>query len=366
MRRSYFGALAVGAILVSACGGAAPSAATQPPATAAPAASAAPAAVDALYAAAKQEGAVIWQAGGLDQGAEKVAQAFAKKYPGIQVTFNPIKEPQVAAQVITEASAGSKVVKAIDVGHGSPTQFKPLLDRDLLLSADWKALGVDAERVLVDGKWVLNDDSVNVWMYNTSLVPAADVPKSWDDLLKPRWKGKIVVNTSASGLSQLFFTMGEDKTTALLTALRGQQLIVVASKGPARDMVVNGQAHIGISSVRELLDAKQRGAPVEGASALGPTERDVRGWYIPKGVQHPNAAKLFVAWMTSPEGRKLQSENGLELATPCDASGAAKYICDSGLKYVDPKVTGLDLFAYYEKGDAYSAKAAEILQLKPK
>ena len=55
---------------------------------------------------------------------------------------------------ITEATSGAKVVKAVDLAHGGPTQFKPLLDRDLLASANWAELGVEASRIKVDGKWM--------------------------------------------------------------------------------------------------------------------------------------------------------------------------------------------------------------------
>ncbi|GEM_PF-1835625 len=319
-----------------------------------------------LYDAAKKEGEVIWQAGVLDQAADPIGKAFTAKFPGIKVSFNPINEPQVPAQVITEASSGSKVVKSVDLAHGSPTQFKPLLDRDLLLSADWASYGVDPSRVQVDGKWVINEDSVNLWIYNTQQVSAADVPKQWDDLLKPRFKGKkIVTNASAAGLSQLFLTMGDEKARAFLTALKDQDLVATKSKGPAREMITNGQAHLGISTVKDMVDLKKKGAPVDGVPALGPMERDERGWYIPKGVQHPNAAQLFVTWLVSDDGWKQQQKAGLDIATPCGVSEVAKYVCDSGLKYTDPKSAGLDLFAYYDKLDSYQDVAREVLQLKP-
>src|SRR5437868_5977193 len=112
--------------------------------------------IQTLYDAAKKEGNIIWQAGVLDQAADPIGKAFEARYPGVSVTFNPINEPQAPAQIITEATAGSKVVKSLDLGRGSPTQFKPLLDRDLLESYDWASAGVDPSRVQVEGKWVVN------------------------------------------------------------------------------------------------------------------------------------------------------------------------------------------------------------------
>ncbi|SRR5579884_35054 len=348
-------ALASG-LALAACGG------TSPPTAASPSVAGG---VQGLYEAAKKEGAVTWQAGVLDQAAEPIGKAFMARYPGIQVTFNPINEPQVPAQVITEATSGAKVVKSLDLAHGGPTQFKPLLERDLLAAGSWAELGVEASRIKVDGKWIANEDSVNVWVYNTTLVQPTDVPKQWDDLLKPRWKGKkIVTNASAAGLSQLFFTMGEDKARDFLTALKAQDLVVVKSKGPSREMVANGQAHLGISTVKDVIEMKKKGAPVEMAS-LGPMERDLRGWYLPKGVQHPNAATLFMSWIVSPEGWAQQQKAGLDVATPCSASEVAKLICERDLKYLDFETAGLEMFAYYNKLAGYESLAQQVLELKP-
>jgi iron(III) transport system substrate-binding protein len=317
--------------------------------------------LERLYAAARTEGAVIWQAGILDQAAEDIGQAFSNRYPGIQVTFNPISEPDVAARVITEASAGSRKVQSIDVAHGSPTQFKPLLERDMLVATDWASLGVEPSRILADGKWIANEDSVNLWIYNTQLVSAADAPKQFEDLLGPKWKGKkIVTNASAAGLAQLYMTTSEEQATKFLTALKGQELVITKSKGPAREMVTSGQAYIGISTVKDFLVLKSKGAPVE-AAALGPMDRDVRGWYLPLGIQHPNAAQLFAAWMVSPEGWAAQQEAGVDIATPCDASEVSRLLCERGIKYVDYQTVGLELFQYYEKADANQALAQKAL-----
>jgi len=352
------------AMILAACGGGSASAPAGQSAAASPASGLSPA-MQTVYEAAKKEGEVIWQAGVLDQAADPIAKAFEARFPGVKATFNPINEPQAPGQIITEATAGSKVVKSLDVARGSPTQFKPLLDRDLLATVDWASLGVDADRIQVEGKWVVNEDSVNVWIYNTNQVQPGEVPQTWDDLLKPRWKGKkIVTNASAAGLAQLFYGLGEDKATQFLTALKGQDLVVTKTKGPAREMVLSGQASIGISTVKDLIEMKKQGAPVEGMS-LGPMERDVRGWYLPKGVQHPNAAQLFISWIVSPEGWKLQQDAGLDIATPCSASDVAKWVCDHKLTFTDPQSAGLDLFSYYAKLDDYTAQAQKLLDLNP-
>src|SRR5581483_7634540 len=136
------------AMILAACGGGSASAPAGQSAAASPASGLSPA-MQTVYEAAKKEGEVIWQAGVLDQAADPIAKAFEARFPGVKATFNPINEPQAPGQIITEATAGSKVVKSLDVARGSPTQFKPLLDRDLLATVDWASLGVDADRIQV-------------------------------------------------------------------------------------------------------------------------------------------------------------------------------------------------------------------------
>jgi iron(III) transport system substrate-binding protein len=343
---------------LGACGG------TSAPAAASSGASGLSPAMQQLYQAAKAEGEVIWQTGILDEP-DKINEAFEKRFPGIKATYNPINEPQVAAQLITEASAGDGRLKSLDLAHGSPTQLKPLLDRDMLMSVDWTSLGADPSKVMLDGKWLLNDDSITLWMYNTNLVSPADVPKQWEDLLNPKWKKKIIINQSANGLVQQFFLWDDQQAQKFFSALKDQQPMITKSKGPVREAITNGQAALGIVETENFVQLKAQGAPLE-LAPLSPGLRDVRGWFVPKGAPHPNAAKLFVAWIDSPEGRALQDAQGTVLSTPCDASAAAKLVCDKGLKYIDYKTQNMDLFDFYNKLGEYQKEAQDLLGVVPK
>ena len=61
---------------------------------------------------------------------------------------------------------------------------------------------------------------------------------------------------------------------------------------------------------------------------------------IPQNVLHPNAAKLFIAWLISPEGREAYRKTGMGLAVPCDASGTAQLLCDNGIPYI--RITSIE------------------------
>jgi ABC-type Fe3+ transport system substrate-binding protein len=130
-------------------------------------------------------------------------------------------------------------------------------------------------------------------------------------------------------------------------------------------MVDSGQVQLGLTDMTLFLRDKQKGAPVD-RLPLTPMAHDVRGWYFPKGALHPNAGRLFAAWMVSPEGHALQqSAAGYELATPCSASPTAKYICDQKIDYIDYQTQKLDIMGYYEKLDSYIQMAADIIGVTP-
>ncbi len=358
-------AFAAVVVFLAACGSqAAPPSISAPP-PGASASLATPGSLDALYQAAKAEGAVTWEAAPIKQAATDLAAAFSKKYPGIKVTYSSTSDPQLPAQIITEVSAGNHEVRSIDLAHGGPSLFKPLVDRDLLLATDWTKLGVDASQSQLDGRWLFNEDGIPVLSYNTNNVQPADVPHEWSDLLKPRWKGhKIAENAGPDTLAQLFFAMGEGPAKSYLTSLKDQQLVITKSKGPAREMVQAGQADIAASTADELVRGKAAGIPVE-LVPLGPMLHDVRGWYIPKAVQHPNAARLLAAWLVSPEGLALQEKAGVSKDTPCSASDIAKFVCDRGIKYLDPQSVGLDQFTFYDKVAQYQTLAGQLIGANP-
>lgn len=357
-------------ISLAACGQSAPS--TAPVASTSAGASApastdvpTPASLDQLYAAAKAEGAVTWEAAPIKQAADELGSAFAKKYPGIKVTYSATSDPQLPTQIITEVSAGSHKVLSIDLAHGGPSLFKPLTDRDLLLPTDWTKLGIDSSQFQLNGRWLINEDGIPVIQYNTTQVQPSDVPQQWSDLLKPRWAGrKIAENAGPDTLAQLFFTMGEDQARTFLTSLKGQQLVITKSKGPAREMVSSGQAQIGATTVDEIVRGKASGIPVE-VAPLGPMLHDLRGWYIPKAVQHPNAARLLAAWLISPEGLALQAKAGVSKVTPCSVSDIAQYVCDRGIKYIDPQSQGMDPVTFYNKIADYQQLAGQLIGADP-
>ena len=264
--------------------------------------------IDDLIAAAKKEGAVEFFAAGTlgAEGAQKLGEAFNKKYGlNIKTLYHPSSGmARDIAKVITIASAGLPsewdVMLATDAHHAS------LWLRKLQKPFDYKSLGVDEKLIDHDGGAISFAHQYIVPAYNSSLVAPKDAPKSWEDLLQAKWKGKVGVTTATHHLGRLAFgPWGEEKTTAYVKAL-AQQNPVVGELGPTYTRLQLGEILVALSLTDSYIHvAKQTGAPITEAVEVQPVVAPSYHAGALKGAQHPHAAHLFAVFMTLPESQQV-------------------------------------------------------------
>jgi iron(III) transport system substrate-binding protein len=161
------------------------------------------AAQDARAEAAKKEGTVVWYTSLALTSAEKVAKLFEAAHAPIKVEVHRTGSQRVLQRLMQEVQANIKnadVVHTSDAGH-----FVLLKEKKLLMK--YTPAGVDGfpagfkDR---DGYHYGLRATVNVIAYNTKSVPAAEAPKTWKDLLDPKWRGKEV--TAHPGYSGVIAT----------------------------------------------------------------------------------------------------------------------------------------------------------------
>ncbi len=138
----------------------------------------------------------LWHAGIVNIA--KISQLFTRKYPFIKVNVIRLGSERLAERVVIEGQA--KSAKA-DVIHESEMDFYGLLKKGLIDSYDSPQRTAfrpqyRMTRILGD-----NAETLNVIAYNTNLVKGADVPKSFSDLLAPKWKGKILMTKTKASVS---------------------------------------------------------------------------------------------------------------------------------------------------------------------
>src|ERR1700756_707166 len=145
-----------------------------------------------LIAAARKEGQVIYYTSTDLPVAEGLAKAFEAKYPGIAVRVERTGAERVFQRIGQEYSSN---IHAVDVVNSSDAAHFIVWKRDGILAPyvpEDVAKFYPAEHRDADGQFA----SWRVWLsiiaYNTNLVKAGEAPKSFADLLDPKWKGKIV------------------------------------------------------------------------------------------------------------------------------------------------------------------------------
>jgi iron(III) transport system substrate-binding protein len=285
-----------------------------------------------LHEAAKAEKEVIWQFSGALKDIKPTIGGFQKAYPDIKLSTISIGAATIGGRIIIEANAGRLTV---DVGTSFPVYMMPVFERNLLVGYNWAQLGVDPRKVLFDGRFIPFSDAPRVWAYNTKLVPKAEAPRTLEDTLAPKWKGKIAVRAATTGFNWLFPVWKKDKEKAIEYLKRLAKQDVVPGKRDAEiaNQVAGGEYPVGVLSLTSVIPALGKHAPLA-LCPIGPTASDLNGFWIPKGAPHPNAAKLLVAWLASPEGVKALLKSGRGLSYPPDASPAAKLIAENGIGFV--------------------------------
>jgi iron(III) transport system substrate-binding protein len=238
-------------------------------------------------------------------GAQVLAQAFNKKYGlNIDVRFLPSGSmTRDVGKVATLAATGSPpewdVMVATDAHHAS------LWLRRLQKPFDYKALGVDEKLIDHDSSAISFAHQFIVPAYNSSIVAPQDRPKSWEDLLNPKWKGRLGVSTATHHLGRLAVgPWGEEKTTAFVKAL-AQQSPVVGELGPTYTRLQLGEIYVALSLTDSYIHiAKETGAPVAEADVPLVVAPSYHVGVI-KGATHPHTAHLFAVFMTDPEAQRI-------------------------------------------------------------
>ncbi len=269
------------------------------------------AAQDTRAEAARTEGKVVWYTSLALPSAEKVAKLFETAHPGIKVEVHRTGSQRILQRVMQELQAGLKIVDVIhtsDAGH-----FVLLKEKKLL--AKYTPPGVDrfpAGFKDADGYYYGLRATVNVIAYNTKLVSAADAPKTWKDLLDPRWKGKLV--TAHPGYSGVIATH-----VLALVHLHGweyfkqlaqNRLMLVQSAVDPAGVVASGERVVAANGGDYYYyQMKKKGNPIEVVYPKEGVPLVVSPTAIAAFAPHPNAARLFTDFTFTRELQQVMADS---------------------------------------------------------
>jgi len=262
----------------------------------------------ALVAAATKEGRVTWYTSADLQLAEKVGKAFEQKFPGITAKVERAGGERIFSRVAQEYAAGLHVPDAVSTGDAA--QFR-VWKRQGLLAAyvpEHVARHIPAEHRDPDGLYATVRSTLCVMAYNTQLVSSTEAPKSFADLLDPKWRGKIVkAHPSYSGtIMTSTYQMVRELGWQYLEKLAQQQLLQIQSATDTPKKIVLGErAVMADGNESNVLLLKEAGQPIEVIYPTEGTPSIVQPSAIFKAAPHPNAARLFQSYLFSVEAQEL-------------------------------------------------------------
>lgn len=299
--------------------------------------------------AAKKERVVTWYTGFIvNQMAKPLADAFEAKYPGLKVQLWRGSAIDQVTKVTTEAKA-NKI--SCDVVDGSTTVF-PLKADGLLEPIPTNMLTeYSADFFEKDRLWASVARYFLTTAYNTQLVSAAEAPKTYEDLLNPKWKNKIAwaldwqVNGPPGFMGNIYSLLGEKKGLQYLEALSKQNVVIVHTAQRALlDQVIGGQYPIIINAfMHHAAISKKQGAPIEWLK-MEPILQTSSYVALIKGAPHPNAAKLFLEFFMSKDGQEILAKGGYIPSRP-NTETTLPEILPENTKY---KVSAVDVEQIYK------------------
>ena len=266
----------------------------------------------ALVEAAKKEGHVTWYTVQIvDQIVRPIISGFERKY-GVHVDYVRANSAQLAVRLSNEAKARQVQASVFDGTAATVALKREHLVEKWMPDADLPKKLFDPE-----GYWVACNYYINTPGFNTNLVPRGTEPNTFEDLLDPKWKGKMAWNVQPSisagqgFVGSVLIAMGKDKARAYLAKLAKQNIAPLLVSGrQVLDLVIAGEYPIGLQIFNNhAFISASKGAPVDWIK-MQPPLVTYSVMSVPKGAPNPNAGKLLIDYIVSLEGQQIFADAG--------------------------------------------------------
>ncbi len=262
--------------------------------------------IQPAFAQGKPEDAVVIYSAADADMVNATVTAFQQKHPGIKASAVVAGTGEIIKRV--EAEKGRPLGDVVwSIGPeaigGQKGLFEPYLSRE---AGAFFPGQVPADRV-----WTPFTTMPYVIMYNKKLVPDAEAPKAWKDVLDPRWKGKVAyADATKSGSSYTLLVTwltiyGKNDAGWKFVEDLLRQSKVLPKSSMTYQMVANGELPVGLTFEQAAFDYLKSGAPVGLVYPSEGTAVTLDGSALVKGAPHPNAARLFLDFTVSREGQTL-------------------------------------------------------------
>jgi iron(III) transport system substrate-binding protein len=264
--------------------------------------------------AAKKEARVVVYAAVPPQTMKVINAPFEKKY-GIRVDYWRASTTGILERALNEWRVGQAGADVIEGNKGPQLILKSegVFDKFMPPSAEkFPQQFLEPDGILTP--WRFNPISI---LYNTELVKKEELPKSLNDLLLPRWKGKITIPDPSRHTTTAQFLADLDRYDGInwrefAKGLAQQQPLMMESFAPIVNTVIKGEAHLGITYLKYVGQYK---GPIDYVR-LNKYLADTNYMGVSKKAAHPHAGRLYVEYICSPEGQKAMAATGEFVLAP--------------------------------------------------
>ena len=262
----------------------------------------------ALIAAAKKEGKVAFYTAMDLAFAGRLGKTFEEKFPGIAVRVERSGAERIFTRIGQEYTAN---IRAVDVVNTADQSHCIVWKRNgwlLPYLPEEVAKHYDKVYYDADGLHVTTRILVSPIAYNTNLVKKEEAPKSFVDLLDPKWKSKIVkAHPAYSGtIMNATFQIARDLGWGYLEKLAAQNVLQVQSATDTPKKIALGERAIMADGAGYLvIRNKEAGQPVEIVYPTEGTPLATGPSAVFKAAPNPNAARLFQNWMHGREAQQV-------------------------------------------------------------
>ena len=256
-----------------------------------------------LVESAKREGSVVFYTTMDIQNSSALVDAFTKKYPWIKGDLVRLGGTAMVSRIMTEAQAGAN---RFDVAVGISPSFMPMRERNLIapyLSPEFPNLHDD----LYDPKGYWSTVYLNTLVlgYNSKAINRNELPKTYEDLLRPQYKQKFIIDIENHdvfvALSQEW---GQEKAVNYFKGLAAQIPVFLRGNTNRANFVSVGERSMTFVYAQVIERMKQSGAPVDWVP-LEPVAVELNVAMLSAKAAHPNAARLFIDYLISKEGQEF-------------------------------------------------------------
>ena len=257
-----------------------------------------------LIEGAKREGTVVIYDTTAREELGDMEKALRAQYPFLRVEFVAANRGKLLERVLTEARIGKHLADIVAVGS---TEDAVLIQEGLVASySSPEFLHLLPGMVAKDGRWVGTRLRTYHIAYNTKLISPADAPKRWEDLLDPKWKGKLgLADDAYFWFGSLEEAWGKEKAQDFFLKLARQRPVIRKGHSLLAQLLAAGEfpVVVGMYGHRIAL-MKQKGAPVEMVNP-DPVIGILGTMGIAKHAPHPHAAALVVDFNITEEGERM-------------------------------------------------------------